>query len=102
MTTKKKKKNGPKKPEGAGKQGALHPNVERKESDRGGRGLFTTAAFQAGQTIVSVKPAVSVIFDAFHQYVCGFCFSTDKSCVKTVKTRIRKTNRKKSSNPAVW
>mmetsp|Transcript_1500 Transcript_1500/g.3602 ORF Transcript_1500/g.3602 Transcript_1500/m.3602 type:complete len:455 (+) Transcript_1500:170-1534(+) len=53
------------------------PTVERKDSGQGrGFGLFTTANVKQGDSLFSVRPALSVVFEPAAQRVCGFCFAT--------------------------
>ena len=72
----------------------LHPVqlVERRESKvaGAGQGLFATQPFPAGDTCVHVRPACSVVFDAFAASVCAFCFGTDQTKSSTLSVDVKR------------
>jgi len=69
---KKKKKNYAMKDEGE----AVILKAHRAEaSESSGMGMFATANIKKGDSVVRIRPALSVIFDSESTKVCGFCFS---------------------------
>ena len=62
--------------------------TERRATENKGQGLFATQAIEEGSTVARQPPALSVVFDAHSQTVCGFCFrpdTTDKKTISLVK-----------------
>ena len=62
--------------------------TERRDTETKGQGLFATQSIEEGHIVARQPPALSVVFDAHSQTVCGFCFrpdTTDKKTVKLVK-----------------
>jgi len=62
--------------------------TERRATETKGQGLFATQSMEEGAIITKQPPALSVVFDAHSQTVCGFCFrpdTTDKKTVSLVK-----------------
>ena len=57
--------------------------LERRSAGEGrGQGMFATEALKEGENAVRVRPAISVIFDAHCQNVCGYCFAPTGNEVK--------------------
>ena len=48
--------------------------TERRDTENKGQGLFATQSIEEGSTVARQPPALSVVFDAHSQTVCGFCF----------------------------
>lgn len=61
-------------------QPGLVVHAERREcaSKGRGQGLFATKDIPSRETVVQVRPALSVIFDDSVEHACGFCFATGK------------------------
>ena len=59
--------------------------TERRDTENKGQGLFATQSIETDAIVARQPPALSVVFDAHSQTVCGFCFKPDTTDKKTVK-----------------
>ena len=59
--------------------------TERRDTENKGRGLFATQSIEENAVVARQPPALSVVFDAHSQTVCGFCFKPDTTDKKTIK-----------------
>ena len=48
--------------------------TERRDTENKGQGLFATQSMEEGAVVARQPPALSVVFDAHSQTVCGFCW----------------------------
>lgn len=61
--------------------------TDRRVIEGKGQGLFATQGLEQGAIVARAPPALSAVFDAHSQTVCGFCFKADTTEKHTITLR---------------